>query len=1024
MTGQQTFSCGVVAVMALLALTPDAAAARSSGVRVSEPPPISAPGTIRGRVVDRVTREGVAAVQVFLNSRLVTVSGNDGAFVIRAIDPGQVSLRVRKVGFTPAEQQVVVPDGGEIDVTVALERAVTRLGEVVTTATGQQRRVEVGNSIGIVTADSVTRAAPVTNLGELLSARVPGAQVLFQNGFTGSSPRIRIRGLNSFTVTNNPLVIIDGIRAENTQSSGGTPGPVASYGQATGRLADLNPEEIESVEIVKGPSAATLYGTDAANGVIVITTKKGNAGSAQWRVYGEGGRITMPATFPTSYYGWGRSPAGAQVQCVLQSIAVGACTQDSITSWSPMMNAETRPFNNGTRGQVGAQVSGGVQQFRYFVSGEVDGETGVLRMPDAEQRRVSVERGGAEVPYEQIRPNAYRKVSFRGNVFAPLGKSADVALSNGLVLSRTRTPTVNIYQSGVWSVGYRNANDGFGSGRPGELFAVRNNEDLTRYTGSAAGNWRPAGWFSSRGTVGMDFSSNFTDGLQRRGEGPIGVNRDGRRLNQRNNITHFTIDLGSTASFTPTTSLTSRTTVGAQFNRRLDYLTSTSAAGLPPGSSTVTGGATLTGSERTEQSIVAGAYVEETIGWKERLFLVGAVRADGGSTFGSDFNTAVYPKASLSWLLSEEPWLPRIPTLSSIRIRAAYGSSGVQPSAIASLPTVVLGNALVNGVSVNAARQGALGNATLGPERQAEVEAGFDAEFAEGRARLEFTYYRRQSDDALINRPLAPSSGVTGRLENLGRVRNLGYEGLVTARLVDRAALALDVSLNGSINKNKLITLGPGVTAIPGSKSWRHAPGYPLFGAWERPITSYRDSNGNGILEPTEIQLGDTEVFRGPTTPTRQLTASTTVSLFRNLLRVNALFDHRGGYTLVAYEDINRCAVIVSSCREVIDRTTPLDQQVAAAAYRAYNDWWGFFQDGAFTRLRELGMSIQAPARYARVARARDLTVTVSGRNLALWTKYTGVDPEVNSNTGTDQSATNPTAPPSRYWLLRLTLGF
>lgn len=1024
MTGQ-IVSARVTVLIAVLTLAPGANAAGAFVIPASSVvATVTAPGTIRGRVVDRDTREGIGGVQVFVGARLATVTTNDGAFVLRAVEPGPATLRARRVGFTPGEQQIVVPDGGETEVTITLERAVTRLDEVVTTATGEQRRVEVGHSIGVVAADSLTRAAPITNLGELLSARVPGAQVLLQNGFTGSSPRIRIRGFNSFTVTNNPLLIIDGIRAENTQSSGGTPGPVASYGQATGRLADLNPEEIESVEIVKGPSAATLYGTDAANGVIVITTKKGRAEGVQWRVYAEGGRITMPAEFPTSYYGWGRSPAGAQVQCVLQSIATGACTQDSISQWNPMMNSETRPFDNGSRGQLGAQTSGGVQQFRYFVSGEVEGETGVLRMPDAEQRRVSVERGGASVPAEQIRPNAFRKVSLRGNVSAPLGQSADVVLSNGLVLSRTRIPTVNIYQSGVWSVGYRNVNDGFGSGRPGELFAVRNNEDLTRYTGSAAANWRPAGWFASRGTVGMDFSSNFTDGLQRRGEGPLGVNRDGRRLNQRNNVTHFTFDLGSTATFTPNASLTSRTTVGAQYNRRLDYATSTSAAGLPPGSSTVTGGATLTGSERTEQSVVAGGYVQEVVGWKERLFLTAAVRADGGSTFGSDFNTAVYPKAGLSWVMTEEPWLPRIPSVSSVRLRVAYGTSGVQPSAIASLPTVVLGNALVNGVSVNAARQGALGNPGLGPERQAEFEAGFDAEASGGRARLEFTYYNRRSRDALINRPLAPSSGVTGRLENLGRVRNLGYEGLVTARLVDRAPFALDVSLNGSINKNKLITLGTGVTAIPGSKSWRHAPGYPLFGAWERPINDYADANGNGIIEPSEIRLGDTEVFRGSTTPSRQLTAGTTVSLFRNVLRVNVLFDHRGGYTLVAYEDINRCAVIVSSCREVIDRTTPLDQQVAGAAYRAYNDWWGFFQDGAFTRLRELGVSIQAPTRYARLARARDLTLTLTGRNLALWTAYTGVDPEVNSNTGTDQSATNPTAPPSRYWLARLTLGF
>src|SRR5262249_50267714 len=159
--------------------------------------------------------------------------------------------------------------------------------------------------------------APVTNLGELIAARVPGAQVLFQNGFTGQSPRIRIRGLNSFTVGNNPLLIIDGIRAENSMQSS-----TSTYGQTTGRISDLNPEEIESLEIVKGPSAATLYGTDAANGVIVVKTKQGRVGRPQWTVYGEQGMITMPAKFPTNYYGWGHSTTtGATAQCLLTAIA-------------------------------------------------------------------------------------------------------------------------------------------------------------------------------------------------------------------------------------------------------------------------------------------------------------------------------------------------------------------------------------------------------------------------------------------------------------------------------------------------------------------------------------------------------------------------------------------------------------------------------------------------------------------------------------------------------------------------------
>jgi hypothetical protein len=380
--------------------------------------------------------------------------------------------------------------------------------------------------------------------------------------------------------------------------------------------------------------------------------------------------------------------------------------------------------------------------------------------------------------------------------------------------------------------------------------------------------------------------------------------------------------------------------------------------------------------------------------------------------------------------------MPRIPTVSSLRFRAAYGTSGVQPSSIAALPTVLLGNALVGGSTVSAARQLALGNPKLGPERQTEFETGFDFEIDSGRANLEVTYYNRESREALINRPLAPSVGVPAlppvgsnpavatRLENLGRVRNHGYEASLAARLLSGARISVDMTLNGSVTYNKLVSLGPNVSSIPSSKSWRQQPGYPLFGAWDRPILGFSDRDGNGIITGDEVVMGPVEIYRAPTTPTQQLTAGSTARLFGDRVDLNVLFDWRGGYEHATYEQINKCNFTASSCLGVISIETPLAEQVRYAAMRTYNSWWGYFQDGSFLRWRELGVTIQAPRNFTRYARAQSMSLTLTGRNLRLWTSYTGVDPEVNSNAGRDDNSSNPTAPPSRYWIARINIGY
>lgn len=979
-------------------------------------PPDFAPGSITGRVTDSASHVAVIRAVVSMDGDARHAMTDDaGRYRLGDVAAGAHTLTVRRIGYAPAERLIMVPDGATVVADFALAAVASRLNEVITTVTGPQRRLEVGNVIGVIDADSLVREAPIANLGELINARVPGAQVLMNGGLTGSSPRIRIRGINSITAGNDPLVIIDGVRVENSSSV------FAGYGQTSGRLNDLNPEEIESIEIAKGPSAATLYGTDAANGVIVVKTKRGRPGPPTWNAYAELGRTDLRTHFPDNYYSWGHTATGAVRQCVLTQMAIGACSVDSLTTFNPLLDPATSPFAAGMTRQYGLQLSGGAAQARYFLAGEFSSDDGFLRMPGAEQQRVRTERGGGALPPEQVRPNALRKVSLRGNTDATLGPKADVGLLVGISSIDARIPGNSVFFDGINGKGYRDANDGWFNARPGELFGIRNTEHVTHLTGSLRGSWRPLAWLSGNATVGTDLSSTLLDALQRRNEGTFGSGRNGRRQNARTNVQLYTVDLGLSAHAAPTPRLTSRTSAGVQYNRRQLGATMVTATNLPIGSETVTGAAVTTGQEQNVQSVVAGAYLEQEAALDNRLFLTLAMRADGAASFGRDFRTAFYPKASASWLVAGGG----SGVLSTLRLRAAYGVSGVQPASTAALALVSVFPVLVDGVVASGGALSAIGNPNLQPERQSELEGGVDAALFGERIRIELTGYSKLSRDALINRPLPTSLGYGSRLENVGAVSNRGIEWMVSARAVERPIVSWDVALNGSANRNRLERMGAPIPYI-GTRFYRSQEGHPLFGLWEIPITGFADANGDGVIQASEVQVGDSAVFLGSSVPTRQLTATTTLSLW-NRARVSTQLDYRGGFWQVDNDEGGRCSALLD-CRAVNDPSTPLDQQAAAVAVTSTalgRTSFGYARDASFVRWRELSVSVDLPARVASMTRASRGTLVLAGRNLRLFGSHTALDPETNGSLNLAEGFINSTtAPPARSLIVRLNLGF
>lgn len=980
-------------------------------------------GAVSGRVTDAKTGVAVGGATVVIErTSLSATTDNNGRYRIAEVAAGTYTVLARYIGYAPGTTSVTVSGGPEATADFALEKSAQRLDEIVTTATGDQRKLEVGNVVARIQADSVMQSAPVTNFTDLLLSRVAGAQVLPPDGTSGLSAQIRLRGMNSFSLSNDPLVVVDGVRVGNNPAVRDNPTAFDFIERYTpGRLADIDPEEIESIDIVKGPAAASLYGTDAANGVIVIKTKRGSPGRTSLDVYSEQGGITPTKRYPDPYYRFGTSTTtGASVRCTLLDQVAGGCRPDSLSHFNPLTDPATSPLSTGYRQVYGAQLSGGVPALTFFTSGEYENERGVLTMPAPDQTLYRAFLGGQDIPGEALHPSGVEKISLRGNVVGKLKDHGELALSAGFVSNDTHVPDIEPVFGSALGSGYRDSFDGWWRNeRPANLFGTRNREKTDHFTTSLSGNYQLTHWLAARATGGFDYAGSLFDYLTRRDDGFYGLRTHGQRVNERTQTTLYSFDVGSTASVHLSRGIGSRTTLGAQYNRQNQSETAAYAEGLAPGSTTVDGASLVRNGESAFEKVVAGAFLEEGLSFADRLFLTVAGRVDGASAFGRNFSAAFYPKASVSWLAVGGP-THGSGFLSTLRFRAAYGESGVQPGPLDALRRDTAVTALVNGSAVPGVQFLALGNENLKPERQREIEAGLDADLFRSRVTLELTAYNRQSDDALVAVPFDPSFGITSQVQNIGAVRNRGVEGLIAARVVNARPVTVDLNVNGSYNTNKLLRLAPGVTSV--GFLWQQVPGYPLFGIWQPPVT-FNDANGDGILEPSEVTVGDTAVFVGSSFPTTDLSIGTTIGLFGGRLQVSGLLNYRGGFK--TNNEMIADACFFGSCRAQNDPSAPLSDQAAAIALNSSNfTEYGYIEDGSFWRLRELSLTYTAPPRIARLLGARTASLTLAGRNLALFTHYTGSDPEATANVGTAFQSGAPQYGLSAYWVARVRLGF
>ena len=1002
-------------------------------------------GTITGTVRSATARTPVPDVRVqVLGTTRGAMTNEEGQFTITAVPVGQRTVRANKLGFSSREGTVAVEAGQSAVLDLYLSSSAIVLSEVVVTGTaGAQEKREIGNSVGTISVGDRLESAPLTNATELLTARTPGLSLMANSGQTGASSNIRIRGAGSLSAGYAPVFYVDGIRIEsgNVEASSTYQGGTA--------LDFVNPEDIESIEVIRGPAASTLYGADAANGVVQIITKKGRGGQrAQWTVGSEFGenewvksvsgdayttyrRCTVAMQTSNSFPGcqvaagnraslpqsWYDRDGTARTDIPASDIIPIPGSSEFVLKDDPLFR-HPRALRVGGMSDFNASVRGGTGTMGYFMSFNKNDEKGVYF--NNFFNRIGG-RGNFDV---EVNPklNLNSQVSYtRSHLQQPLSNNASNGLIRNAMRGRARA------QSAPWESGFL----GFS---PDVTNEFDNQNRLERTTLGVTGNWAPIDWFRNKLTLGMDRTNYIETGFTRQdttGRAPWGaISATGVIDHEIAAIHRWTVDYAGTVRRNLPRNLSSATSAGAQLNARKRRSFDASGEGLVANNLNLVGAAaSRDADEDISEQTSLGFFFEERLGWRDRVYATGALRIDDNSAFGSNFSVVVYPKASLSWVVSDEDFF-RIPYTDELKLRTAWGRAGNAPDPFTADRTFTSGQGVASDALVNTLTVSAYGNPNLKAETGQELELGFDASVLNGRLGVEFTFYNKQTIDALVSVPDPGSTGFTGtHLVNIGEISNKGIELLLTGTALSLRRFGWDASLAFSSNNNKLVSFnGAREEQRFGAFAdvQRHREGYPLGGFWAvdvergadgQPVV--RDNAGNVIASPVLDAAGQNvtvladcrwapsdptwdrnaecdEIYMGPSRPTREAALTNTFTLFRDF-RIYTQFDYRGGH----YQWCAGCSLgtrIDLNTWDVNTGGTALNPEVTVADVLALRSLQtrSHITKADYMKFRELSLTYSVPPRWTRALPGSRWAVTLSGRNLALWTKYKGKgDPEV-----------------------------
>lgn len=1016
-------------------------------------------GTINGRVLDARTRDPLVGVQVHIPaSGIGVLTDATGRFQLGNVPAGEVTVRAELIGYQAAERTVTVLDQQSVTVDFELGPTQVRLEELVVSVEAREmRRLELGTDIARIDAERVVKQGAVSSMSQLLQARTPGISVTRGSGLAGGGSRIRIRGPGTLTQDNNPLLVIDGIRVSNNT----TDGTSATSGGGTSRFDDLSPEEIADIQVIKGPAATALYGSEAAPGVIVVRTKRGVTGAPSFNIGTRFGAMQNTWDYPDNYadvtevYGVTdvSDPRISQFRAEKNPVS-----GQVFIKHNPFMNPGTRPFPDRVYLQgLHGSVSGGGQDVRYFAAAEYNHEDGI------------------------VSANYYNRLNLRSNVDFAIRPNLKSVVSAGIISARRGYPQDNSTASGVGVNGFlgspiaahgddpakgpgqgicaldalRNQPDGTSrwctnrNGNQGQSFDKVLSEDrgekIYRMSASAAFEWLPREWFINRLTIGSDRTERdvwartpFDPDL------PFGRNSLGS-----NSLTRYTTEM-LTADYTGTIegglgeNLRRWTTFGAQWFGQRNENVGCSGVEYPNDLVTSCGAAFfVNGTNGRSEQRELGAFAQQRLGYRDFLFVSGAVRVDDNAALGRAKGAIWSPSVNVSAIISQMPFW-NVSAINDLRLRSAWGTASQSPSPYAADQTYSSSPVVIGGTTVGGVSPGSPGNPDLGPERSEELEIGLDAGAFDSRLGLTFTYYRRKVRDLIVSKPVSPSSGFAANQQiNLGLMESKGLELMLNANLIRTDNLSWDVTFTHSTYDPVITDLGLDAPIFfpEGTDGGSRAAGSQVFatghapGAYVSNVVARAERDAQGRITSVELlpgNLGDGTNRRvvGSPWPDAEQTLFTTLTLFRSV-QLSALFDRRAGADLLNVTRAFRTPFVDNANgldaygREYAFRQVESTPEHQAMIERQY--YGAFLESGDYIKFRELNLRYTLPRSLVSRFRANNASLTLAGRNLKTWTDFSILDPEMDVQGSRDNFIRNNFAgsfPPLRTLWLGVDVSF
>ncbi len=910
-------------------------------------------GRVTGRVLNASNNSPIGVAQITIgDTGLGVAATQDGRFVVLNVPVGTHEVVAERIGFRTERQMVQVSATEVAFVEFRMSETALELDELVVTGTpGASSRRELGNSVGSVRAAALENT-PSQTLTEILNGQTTGLQQWRNEGQVGGGSKIVLRGINSISQDVQPLIYIDGIRMNNNSGiynnrSSINPGPAGA--QTSPNPLDLiDPSDIERVEVVRGSAATTLYGTEAAGGVIQIFTKQGRAGQR--------------ATWTAEMTGGTRFMTGNTMGPVLGKTDDWGFTK----KW----------YSRGELGEAKLSVSGGTNTVRYFVSAGMNYEDGVIDNND--DRSYSVRGNFGMQPVPTVNINLNTSYTHRNTNYMEMGDNGTGFMLNVLRGSQDYT------NAAVDRDNYQ--------GDPDEiLFDITNSGRVEHFVGGLTTTHTADGLgLTTRLTVGLDYTTAFNQ--QNFPFDHVLRPRGRRNLNEWEHRT-ITFDLGTTWERDLTDNLSSSFSAGGQIFSDWDhtvYGVSEDFGG--PGEKTLTSGATTTSSEDLLKVVNAGFFAQEVLGIGDNLFLTGGVRVDGNSAFGEDLGLQVYPKVSTSYVVSDTDFWPS-DWWPVMKLRAAWGQSGKAPGAFDAVRTwtPVAGYEGQAGVTPSN-----LGNPDLGPERSTELELGFEGSLLQDRVGVDVSWYNSVTSDALMPVTAAPSEGfLSSQLKNVGEFKNTGIEVELRGVPVALDNLRWEVTGRVSTINSEVLNLGEAPEFFLGWGSilgqWVRV-GYPIVSLWGDYV-----SNPDAIADP----VIEENHYYGPIYPTRILSATTSLNLFQRLT-IYALGEFHGGqhqFNIMPWQQVRRG--LWPECNDwgLQNADDAAAWAAAPAVWRARCqlptpnfDFW--MRPSDFFKIRTISASLLIPDNLIPGARGTTLTATM--QNVFKWSQGAGIDPELS----------------------------